>query len=186
MPNEVPVDYFAGLDQAGRRLDEAQRPELGQGSVEYVAPQEYMVRSRPSAKPLTYAERSRRGLAQQIRMSVPRFILCCPVSVLESSHTAQVRPPMPAVFFFVLDVTAGAVSSGMLAVACETIKGALDSLPGGERTHVGFLTFDSHLHYYNLSETPPYCPCLHALQHTVPRINHRQGPDLSRYQQLLR
>ena len=43
MPNEVPVDYFAGLDQAGRRLDEAQRPELGQGSVEYVAPQEYMV-----------------------------------------------------------------------------------------------------------------------------------------------
>ena len=47
MPNEVPVDYFAGLDQAGRRLDEAQRPELGQGSVEYVAPQEYMVRSRP-------------------------------------------------------------------------------------------------------------------------------------------
>ncbi len=44
MPNEVPVDYFAGLDQAGRRLDEAQRPELGQGSVEYVAPQEYMVR----------------------------------------------------------------------------------------------------------------------------------------------
>ena len=69
-------------------------------------------------------------------------------------HTVQVRPPMPAVFFFVLDVTAGAVSSGMLAVACETIKGALDGLPGGERTHVGFLTFDSHLHYYNLSEAP--------------------------------
>ena len=51
MPNEVPVDYFAGLDQAGRRLDEAQRPELGQGSVEYVAPQEYMVRSRPCLTP---------------------------------------------------------------------------------------------------------------------------------------
>ena len=65
---------------------------------------------------------------------------------------------MPAVFFFVLDVTAGAVSSGMLAVACETIKGALDTLPGGERTHVGFLTFDSHLHYYNLSEAPPVLP----------------------------
>ena len=62
---------------------------------------------------------------------------------------------MPAVFFFLLDVTAGAVSSGMLAVACETIKGALDTLPGGERTHVGFLTFDSHLHYYNLSEASP-------------------------------
>ena len=56
MPNEVPVDYFAGLDQAGRRLDEAQRPELGQGSVEYVAPQEYMVRSRPWAEPSSGSE----------------------------------------------------------------------------------------------------------------------------------
>ena len=44
MPNEVPMDYFAGVDAGGRRLDEAHRPELGQGSVEYVAPQEYMVR----------------------------------------------------------------------------------------------------------------------------------------------
>ena len=81
------------------------------------------------------------------------------------SHIAQVRPPMPAVFFFVLDVTAGAVSSGMLAVACETIKGALDTLPGGERTHVGFLTFDSHLHYYNLSETRQPSSCLLTLLH---------------------
>ena len=43
LPNEVPVDYFAGLDQAGRRLDEAQRPELSHGTVDYVAPREYMV-----------------------------------------------------------------------------------------------------------------------------------------------
>ena len=53
MPNEVPVDYFAGLDQAGRRLDEAQRPELGQGSVEYVAPQEYMVRTEINLNPVS-------------------------------------------------------------------------------------------------------------------------------------
>ena len=70
---------------------------------------------------------------------------------------------MPAVFFFLLDVTAGAVSSGMLAVACETIKGALDGLPGGERTHVGFLTFDAHLHFYNLSEAMyMILPCQHS------------------------
>jgi len=43
--NEVPVDYYAGIDMAtGRRTDEAQRPELSFGSVEYVAPTEYMVR----------------------------------------------------------------------------------------------------------------------------------------------
>ena len=73
-------------------------------------------------------------------------------AAVTASLRMQVRPPMPAVFFFVLDVTAGAVSSGMLAIACETIKGALDGLPGGERTHIGFLTFDAHLHFYNLSE----------------------------------
>lgn len=45
--NDVPVDYYAGVDPAtGRRTDEAQRPELACGSVEYVAPTEYMVSGR--------------------------------------------------------------------------------------------------------------------------------------------
>ena len=44
MMNDVPPDYYAGVDPAtGRRTDEAQRPELACGSVEYVAPTEYMV-----------------------------------------------------------------------------------------------------------------------------------------------
>lgn len=41
--NEVPVEYFCALDAGGRRLDADQRPELCGGSVEYVAPAEYMV-----------------------------------------------------------------------------------------------------------------------------------------------
>ena len=45
MVNECPVDYFCALDASGRRLDYEQRPELSQGSVEYVAPAEYMVRA---------------------------------------------------------------------------------------------------------------------------------------------
>ncbi len=49
---------------------------------------------------------------------------------------------MPPVYFFVLDVTHSACSSGMLAAACRAIKGSLDSLPGDERTRIGFLTFD--------------------------------------------
>ena len=43
LPNEVPMEYFAGLDHIGRRLDESQRPELTCATVEYVAPREYMV-----------------------------------------------------------------------------------------------------------------------------------------------
>lgn len=65
----------------------------------------------------------------------------------------MVRPPMPPVFFFVIDVSRGAVSSGMLRIACETIKTNLNQLPGGSRTQVGFMTFDSVLHFYNLKST---------------------------------
>lgn len=42
--NDVPVDYFAPLDQYGKRKDAAERPELHRGSIEFVAPVEYMVR----------------------------------------------------------------------------------------------------------------------------------------------
>lgn len=43
MVNEVPVEYFCTLDASGRRIDLHERPELCSGSVEYVAPAEYMV-----------------------------------------------------------------------------------------------------------------------------------------------
>ena len=62
----------------------------------------------------------------------------------------QVRPPMPPAFFFVIDVSQAAVASGVLAHVCRAIRASLDRLPGGERTRVGFLTFDTALHFYNL------------------------------------
>jgi protein transport protein SEC24 len=45
MVNETPNDFYCSLDASGRRLDADQRPELCSGSVEYVAPAEYMVRA---------------------------------------------------------------------------------------------------------------------------------------------
>uniref|UniRef100_A0A2N9EJV9 Uncharacterized protein n=1 Tax=Fagus sylvatica TaxID=28930 RepID=A0A2N9EJV9_FAGSY len=65
--NDVPGDYFANLDATGRRIDLDQRPELSKGSVEFVAPTEYMM-----------------------------------------------RPPMPPVYFFLIDVSVSAVRSGMI------------------------------------------------------------------------
>ncbi|CAM9383976.1 unnamed protein product [Scytosiphon promiscuus] len=106
MVNDTPASYHCHLDQDGHRSDKAQRPELGQASVELVAPAEYMV-----------------------------------------------RPPQPPVYMFVIDVSEPAVASGMLHVAAETIKACLDDLPGGERTMVGFCTFDSSVHFYNLKST---------------------------------
>lgn len=40
----VPGEYFCALDASGRRYDTDQRPELSKGTVEFVAPTEYMVR----------------------------------------------------------------------------------------------------------------------------------------------
>ncbi|KAJ6794060.1 protein transport protein Sec24-like [Iris pallida] len=99
--NDVPGEYFCPLDASGRRSDVDHRPELSKGSVEFVAPTEYMV-----------------------------------------------RPPMPPLYFFLIDVSASAVRSGLLEVLAKTIKSCLDELPGFPRTQIGFLTFDSTLHFY--------------------------------------
>ncbi|XP_059670933.1 protein transport protein SEC24 A [Cornus florida] len=104
--NDVPGDYFAHLDATGRRIDLDQRPELTKGSVEFIAPAEYMV-----------------------------------------------RPPMPPLYFFLIDVSVSAARSGMLEVVAQTIKSCLDRLPGFPRTQIGFITFDSTIHFYNMKST---------------------------------
>lgn len=35
---------------------------------------------------------------------------------------------------------------------CETLLAELDNVPGDARTQIGFITYDSCLHFYNLSE----------------------------------
>ncbi|XP_047005169.1 protein transport protein Sec24A [Schistocerca americana] len=64
----------------------------------------------------------------------------------------MLRPPQPAVYLFVLDVSALAVESGYLQIFCETLLEELDKLPGDARTTVGFITFDSTIHFYSLAE----------------------------------
>lgn len=60
------------------------------------------------------------------------------------------RPPVPPIYVFVIDVSAQAVQSGMLATVCRTVRACLDRIPGDEATRVGFITFDRTLHFYNL------------------------------------
>ncbi|AQK42665.1 Protein transport protein Sec24-like [Zea mays] len=104
--NDVPGEYFCALDASGRRYDTDQRPELSKGTVEFVAPTEYMV-----------------------------------------------RPPMPPSYFFLIDVSVSAVRSGLLEIVAKTIKSCLDELPGFPRTQIGFLTFDSTLHFHNFKSS---------------------------------
>lgn len=101
--NDVPPAYYGATDAEGNRLDAASRPELSQGSVEFVAPLDYMVRA-----------------------------------------------PQPPCYVFVIDVSWAAVSSGVVHQTVATIKANLDKLPGGERTQIGFITFDATVHFYSI------------------------------------
>ncbi|KTG06532.1 hypothetical protein cypCar_00043219 [Cyprinus carpio] len=64
----------------------------------------------------------------------------------------MLRPPQPAVYLFVLDVSHNAVETGYLDVVCQALLDSLDSLPGDARTKIGFITFDSNIHFYNMQE----------------------------------
>jgi protein transport protein SEC24 len=62
------------------------------------------------------------------------------------------RPPQPAVYLFLLDVSSLAQQSGYLDIACQAILEQLDNLPGDARTQVGFIAFNSAVHFYNIAE----------------------------------
>ncbi|KAM9348129.1 protein transport protein Sec24A-like [Symphorus nematophorus] len=64
----------------------------------------------------------------------------------------MLRPPQPAVYLFVLDVSHNAVETGYLNVFCQSLLDNINALPGDTRTKVGFITFDSTIHFYNLQE----------------------------------
>lgn len=104
--NETLNTYFGPLDASGRRADRYEHAELCNGSVDYIAPAEYMV-----------------------------------------------RPPQPPAFLFLIDVTSGAVNSGLVDVVCASIKELVTGkrLPGGDRCQIGIMTFDTSIHFYNLS-----------------------------------
>ncbi|KAL4457088.1 hypothetical protein ABPG74_014726 [Tetrahymena malaccensis] len=65
------------------------------------------------------------------------------------------RPPMPPTFFFLIDVSKASVESGMLSVVANQIKATItdELLAGKERTQVGFVTYDSKIHIYNLKSS---------------------------------
>lgn len=108
--NETLNTYFGPLDATGRRADRYEHPELCAGSVDYVAPAEYMV-----------------------------------------------RPPQPPAFLFLIDVTSAAMNCGMVDVVTSTIRELIAErkLPGGERCQIGIMTFDTTIHFYNVTLKNP-------------------------------
>lgn len=104
--NDVPNHYYSQLDEYGCRMDLQHRPELRCGTVEFIAPQEYMA-----------------------------------------------RPPQPPCYMFLIDVSYLSVHNGVVQSVARSIRDTLDRIPGDSRAKVGFVTFDTQVHFYGLKST---------------------------------
>ncbi|XP_072383445.1 protein transport protein Sec24A [Diabrotica undecimpunctata] len=75
-------------------------------------------------------------------------------STLEYIAPAEymLRPPQPAVYLYLLDVSRLAIESGYLNIVCSILLEELKNLPGDARTQIGFIAYNSALHFYSLPE----------------------------------
>jgi protein transport protein SEC24 len=78
----------------------------------------------------------------------------------------MLRPPQPAVYLYLLDVSFNAVETGYLTHFSQILLDELDKLPGDARTSIGFLCYDSALYYFNLAEglSQPQMLCVPDLE----------------------
>uniref|UniRef100_A0A915PQB6 Uncharacterized protein n=1 Tax=Setaria digitata TaxID=48799 RepID=A0A915PQB6_9BILA len=60
----------------------------------------------------------------------------------------MLRPPQPAVYVFVMDISRNAVETGYLYTFTEQLLIALEQLPGDDRTMLGFIGVDSAVHFF--------------------------------------
>ncbi|PAV65587.1 hypothetical protein WR25_12286 [Diploscapter pachys] len=98
--NDLPDDF--SWDPVRKAFgDPTNRPEIQNATVEYIAPNEYMV-----------------------------------------------RPPQPAVYAFILDVSEEAIRTGYLQSLSEQLLINLDMLPGDDRTLVSFVGVDNAIHFF--------------------------------------
>lgn len=87
-----------------------------------------------------------------------------------------VRPPQEPIYVFVIDVSIFSVQCGLLPAAINALKECLYKVPEPERARVGIITFDRHVHYYNMDaqfDTPRLliCPDINDPYAPVPPNN---------------
>ncbi|SCO73476.1 protein transport protein Sec24A, putative [Plasmodium vivax] len=119
--NDTPQFYFTPLDEKGKRKDLFQRPELCTGSVEFIAPSDYMIR--PPQPP------------------VYLFLIDVTVTAVNSGLLdvvcSTIKKLLPK-----NNPASGNDGSG------GDVSG---KKPFDSRTLIGIMTFDSTVHFYNLN-----------------------------------
>jgi len=78
----------------------------------------------------------------------------CKSSTIEFIAPSEymLRPPQPAVYVFLLDVSRQAVETGYVKAFCDSLLDELDKLPGDGRTQVSFITYDRTVHFYQMPD----------------------------------
>ncbi|KAJ6667958.1 hypothetical protein lerEdw1_016279 [Lerista edwardsae] len=111
----------------------------------FAVPEEFMY------NPVTrvYGEPHKRP---EVQNATIEFMAPSEYMVIYECFFFQLRPPQPPVYLFVFDVSHNAIETGYLNTVCKTLLDNLDLLPGNTRTKVGFITFDSTIHFYSLQE----------------------------------
>lgn len=55
-------------------------------------------------------------------------------------------------YLYLLDVSHAALETGYLKLFCDVLLDELEKVPGDSRTQIGFITYDSSVHFYNLAD----------------------------------
>ena len=92
------------------------------------------------------AEVNRIDASQRIELSQGAYEIIAPAEYTK-------RQPPPPSYIFVIDVSKTAIITKSLFYVASSIREYLNSLPGSERTMVGFITIDSRIHFHNLRST---------------------------------
>lgn len=81
----------------------------------------------------------------------------------------MVRPPQPACYVFVFDCSKAASDIGYIPVMASAMIDLLDQLPGDARASIGFIAFDSNVHYFSFSGTK-------VIHHVCPDVSSITAP----------
>ncbi|KAI6214453.1 hypothetical protein M3Y94_00270100 [Aphelenchoides besseyi] len=85
----------------------------------------------------------------------PELQYCTVEYIAPSEYT--LRPPQAAIYLFLFDVTAAAIESGYLYSFSEQLLVNLDQMPGDDKTQIGFIAYDSNIHFFEFFDVnkPP-------------------------------
>uniref|UniRef100_A0A915CX28 Protein transport protein Sec24A n=1 Tax=Ditylenchus dipsaci TaxID=166011 RepID=A0A915CX28_9BILA len=100
----------------------------------------------------------------------------------------MLRPPQPALYLFIFDVSSNAVDCGYLHNFAEQLLINLDQMPGDERTLISFIGVDSSLHFFQFTNqsAPPKQLVVDDVDEPFAPVNFGLIVELHKYKESVR